>query len=58
LQFPGGGCRGGPGALEGVVRKLLEYAEKLPQWFEFDPDNRLLFCGAALLLEPVPEQHL
>lgn len=46
LWKPDGGLWG----IENIVGKP-------PQWFEFDPDNHLLFCDAALLLEPVLENR-
>jgi phage gp29-like protein len=30
---------------------------KSPQWFEFDPDNRLLFRGDGSIAEPVPDNR-
>jgi phage gp29-like protein len=30
---------------------------KPPQWFEFDPDNRLVFSGGRIAIEPAPENR-
>ena len=30
---------------------------KPPQWFEFDPENRLVFSGGRIAVEPVPENR-
>jgi phage gp29-like protein len=41
--------------VDGKLWGVGDIVGKPQEWFEFDPDNRLLFRGAGLLLEELPE---